>query len=139
MIGQAMRQTSDDFLHEIFGMDDMQVEDAPTSGSGQTEPTPTSIDYRKLYNELRVKSKTLIRENEYLRIKLKTIQSQLFQIARDRNYLLDQLLTYQQHTSTPSTSSSSSETDAVEDEACATTTKSNRSRSSAAKKNRRLQ
>ncbi|XP_063703973.1 uncharacterized protein LOC134833550 [Culicoides brevitarsis] len=54
-----------------------------------------SENYKAKYRELKKKLKYLLYENEYFKESLKASQQQLLKVSRDRSYLLDRLLKYE--------------------------------------------
>ncbi|KAG8181110.1 hypothetical protein JTE90_003159 [Oedothorax gibbosus] len=72
--------------------------------SGQSSDTQ---DYRKKYLRLKRKFKFLLYENESFQTELKSSQRKLLRISRDKSFLLDELMRYE------NTKSSSSDTDAT--------------------------
>ncbi|RWS05314.1 INO80 complex subunit E-like protein [Dinothrombium tinctorium] len=74
-----------------------------------------NIDFKQKYRNLKRKLKLLIYENEYYSEELRKTQRQLLQVTRDKNFLLDKLLTYENLNSTTSDSDATDSSDS-EDE-----------------------
>ncbi|XP_035904892.1 INO80 complex subunit E-like [Anopheles stephensi] len=109
MMDKALRQSSEEYFRELFGLDDLQLQDTITSSSGHSAPVST-VNYRALYNEMKAKAKQLRCENEFLRNKLRESECQLLQITRDRTFLLERLVAYERRR-VPSTDTTCSELD----------------------------
>ncbi|RXG69842.1 INO80 complex subunit E [Armadillidium vulgare] len=75
--------------------------------------TYQEADYKALYKNLKRKLKVLIYENECFQDELKKSQRSLLKVQRDKTFLLDRILQYQQG---PESSSDSEQTDESDNE-----------------------
>uniref|UniRef100_A0A182Y506 INO80 complex subunit E N-terminal domain-containing protein n=1 Tax=Anopheles stephensi TaxID=30069 RepID=A0A182Y506_ANOST len=85
----------------------MDVSSSVEDDTDEDESGTFDIDYKEMYTDLKKKMKILINENIYFKHSLRSHHKRLLKIIRDRSFLLDRLLKYQQP---PASSSDSDET-----------------------------